>query len=343
LPTLDPLRGFSVWRQKNGAANVPPPADVSPCVEVSARTRNALLVGIGVPAALVVVAVASRGSTPAGDDRARGPGDTLLDVFFTLYLAAMAAGAVLFVYLLVLRRHVRVQSGRAKRRNLLELLGTMLALMLIGTLLARRLVTYDRRPPLEEEVDQIGRGGGVPTITTSPDATSYEPGFSWLPALATGGLIVLAVLGWWLSGRARKRARGELRSGLATAVARAVDESLDDLRAEPDPRRAVIAAYARLEQVLASHELPRLAAEAPFEYLARMLAELEVSEAAARALTDLFERAKFSQHAVGPEMKAEAIAALETVRDELRAARELAEQARRQAVAAGGPGVAAER
>ena len=107
-----------------------------------------------------------------------------------------------------------------------------------------------------------------------------------------------------------------------------MDESLDDLRAEPDPRRAVIAAYARLERVLASHGLPRKRSEAPLEYLSRMLGELAVSASAARRLTDLFERAKFSQHAVGPEMKNEAIGALETVRDDLAAARALAEAER---------------
>jgi hypothetical protein len=111
-------------------------------------------------------------------------------------------------------------------------------------------------------------------------------------------------------------------------VGQAVDESLDDLRAEPDPRRAVIAAYARLERVLAGHGLPRKPAEAPLEYLGRMLAELSVSDRAARALTDLFERAKFSQHAVGPEMKDEAIDALDTVRDDLLAAQALAAKER---------------
>ena len=157
---------------------------------------------------------------------------------------------------------------------------------------------------------------------------------SWLPVLVTLGLILLAVLAYWYAGRARKRARGELHSGLAEAVAQAVDESLDDLRAEPDPRRAVIAAYARLERVLAAHGLPRKPAEAPMEYLGRMLTELSVTDRAARALTDLFERAKFSQHAVGAEMKDEAIDALQTVRDDLLAAKALAEKERAAAIEA---------
>ena len=77
----------------------------------------------------------------------------------------------------------------------------------------------------------------------------------------------------------------------------------------------MIAAYARLERVLAAPGLPRKPSEAPLEDLGRMLTELSVSDAAARALTDLFERAKFSQHAVGSEMKEQAIFALSQRRE----------------------------
>ena len=183
--------------------------------------------------------------------------------------------------------------------------------------------------------EQVGRGGPL-VPTTSPDSVVYEPGFAWAPAVVTVALIALALGAWWYAGRARKRARGELvrEDRLTTELVAAMDESLDDLRAEPDPRRAVIAAYARLERVLASHRLPRRPAEAPLEYLARMLSDLSVSPDAARRLTDLFERAKFSQHAVGTEMKEEAISALETVRDDLLAARALAEQELQAAIAA---------
>jgi hypothetical protein len=57
-----------------------------------------------------------------------------------------------------------------------------------------------------------------------------------------------------------------------------------------------------------------------------MLASLSVTPQAARRLTDLFERAKFSHHAMDSEMKEDAIAALERVRDDLLAAEALARQ-----------------
>jgi hypothetical protein len=298
-------------------------------VEPSARTRNALLTAAGVLGAVVLVAIAARGSTSTGDASARKPSDAFMDVLFSLYIVALIAGAVMFVYLLVLRRHVKVQTGQAPRKSLLQMLLSMFLLSTAAALLARRLMPWERPRPVEPE-EAVGRAQTIPLDTaTQPAATTYEPSVSWLPVIVTVGLILLAVAGWWYAGRARRRARGELQPLLAAAVAEAVDESLDDLRAEPDPRRAVIAAYARLERVLAAHGLPRKPSEAPLEYLGRMLTELSVSDRAARALTELFERAKFSQHAVGPEMKGQAIDALETVRDDLLAAQALAEQERK--------------
>ena len=73
-------------------------------MESSARTRNAFLTAAGVLRRVVLVAIASRGSTSAGDGATRKPSDALMDVLFTLYLVALVGGAVLFVYLLVLRR-----------------------------------------------------------------------------------------------------------------------------------------------------------------------------------------------------------------------------------------------
>jgi hypothetical protein len=301
-------------------------------VETSSRGRNALLTAIGVLAAIVLVAIAARGSTSAGGGATRAPSDALMDVLFTAYLVAIVGGAALFVYLLMLRKNMKVEGGLPRRRSVLEMLATMFVMAAAGTLIARRLGELERPtlPPVQPE-EAVGTVGTLPA-TTGPAGSSYEPGVAWIPVLVTTALILVAIAAWWYAGRARRRARGELQPELAAAVAEAVDQSLDDLRAEPDPRRAVIAAYARLERVLAGHGLPRKPAEAPLEYLGRMLTELSVSDRAARALTELFERAKFSQHAVGSEMKEQAIDALETVRDDLLAAQALAEQARRAAI-----------
>jgi Domain of unknown function (DUF4129) len=304
-------------------------------MESSSRARTILLTTLGVAAALTVVAIAARGSIPAGEGGTRRPTQALIDVLFTLYVLALAGGAVLLVYLLVMRRKLEAEGGATfRRRRPLETLLTMIVLIGAGSLLARRLGRPEPRQP-EEAAEAVGRPGAIEQ-TTNPDTEAQMADFAWLPATITVALIALAVGAWWYAGRARKRERGELDRDdlLATELAAALDESLDDLRAEPDPRRAVIASYARLERVLAAHRLPRRPAEAPLEYLARMLDDLSVTPEAARRLTDLFERAKFSQHAVAIEMKEEAIAALETVRDDLLAARALAEQQRREARAA---------
>ena len=87
-------------------------------METSSRTRNAFLTVLGVLAALVLVAVASRGSTSLGDSAARKPSDALTDILFALYLVALIGGAVMFVYLLVLQRKVKAQAGKAPRRSL---------------------------------------------------------------------------------------------------------------------------------------------------------------------------------------------------------------------------------
>jgi hypothetical protein len=105
-----------------------------------------------------------------------------------------------------------------------------------------------------------------------------------------------------------------------------LDDTLDDLEGEPDPRRAVIAAWARMERGLAAAGLPRHPAEAPFEYATRVLeaALARSSSSPVHRLTGLFERAKFSHHPVGEADRQEAIATLRAVRRELAEAAEAA-------------------
>jgi hypothetical protein len=299
-------------------------------MEVSSRIRGAALTALGVLVALGVVAIASREETSSAKVGDRHASDVLLDILFAFYIAGIFLGALLLLYMIFLHRKFH-HEGVARRSILGNGLGLLLFL-LVGFFFARRLAGRNPIVPAEP-TESIIPGDTTPHVTTSSINPVADTDFAWIPVLVTFTLLAVAVAGWWWSDRWRRRARGEVREPfLAHAIAAAVDESLDDLRAELDPRKAVIAAYARLERVLARHGLPRRSSEAPFEYLGRMLADVAVTPAAARRLTALFERAKFSQHEVGVEMKEEAIEALETVRDDLRAAEAEAERARQQAV-----------
>ncbi len=137
---------------------------------------------------------------------------------------------------------------------------------------------------------------------------------SLLVAAAGGTLLVLVLAGILLAIVARRRdARGNAPAN-EDALLEAVEESLDDLRGERDVRRAVIACYARMERALASVGGARRPPETPFEYLRRMLDRVAGPGGAARVLTELFERAKFSVEPMGEREKAEAITALEELR-----------------------------
>ena len=159
------------------------------------------------------------------------------------------------------------------------------------------------------EQDPRGRGSGRPLET---------PPIDWVIVFAVFGVALVAfasVAGMMIRGNKHVRRELEARKALAEIL----DDTLDDLRAEQDPRKAVIAAYSRMERSFASFGLPRRPFEAPVEYLGRVLDELRSSSPAARRLTQLFERAKFSQHSIDTTMKDEAIDAVVTLRDELRA------------------------
>jgi hypothetical protein len=72
-----------------------------------------------------------------------------------------------------------------------------------------------------------------------------------------------------------------------------------------------------MEQTFAVHGVPREKADTPLEYLARVLEGLSVSTSSARGLTELYERAKFSPHAIDETMKDDAIEALAGLRADL--------------------------
>jgi len=297
------------------------------------RGRRTLLTVGGVLFALAVVALASRGGTPVGEAGTRRPSQRLVDYAISLYLLLMVVGIGFYAYILLLRRDVMAEAVR-RRRKKNPIVGFVVFLIAMGLLAAI----------VRQMSVSGGRGGDsaiaralrprIPTGTSTDGGQRFEPQFALLPVLVVTGVAAAAIAAFALSARARRRALGSDDTGsLVEALVDVLEETLDDLRAERDPRRAVIAAYARLERTLAAFGLPRRPSEAPLEYLERVLGELSVTAPSVRRLTMLFQRAKFSQHEIGPQMKDEAIVALQTVQDELRAAQIEAEREREAALA----------
>ena len=276
-------------------------------------TAAAVLVLLG------IVALASSGSTPTGSDDARTPGDLLLDTIFSLGLVLLVPGAAMLIYGLTQRKAIAREIATRKYRRIG--FPVFVALVLLYTaLLSYGIHKYEPRPPVVD-IGEQGFPGNSPAVTEPASVDSvYEPEFTWIPVLIVVALAAIAVGALVVSHRQRRPFAAPDDAAVAEQVAEVLDESLDDLRAEPDPRRAVIAAYARLERALAVSGLPRRQQETPEEYVSRILERLEVEGRLVRKLTDLYSWAKFSQHEVTHEMKHEAIAALEQIRDELRAA-----------------------
>ena len=137
-----------------------------------------------------------------------------------------------------------------------------------------------------------------------------------LAAMVIVGVLVLVALAFAIKWRLQERRRdAPSRQDPGTVASRAVEVSLAALRAERDPRRAVIAAYAAMERMLAAAGLGRVGSEAPIEYLRRVLAASFGSNAEVATITDLFQVAKFSHHDVDEQMRAAAIDALQAIRE----------------------------
>lgn len=270
-----------------------------------------LLLGLGVTALLAVAAVAS-GGRPLSTSKGTGPSASFFDYVFTTIVIGAVAVFVIVVLALVMQRPGPLKPQPRRWRLLSTLASFFLtaaaALIFLHSGLGHRLqqLTAKGNPPGGQ-----GRRHGQPVAAPRNARVRWDE-IAVVLVLVAGCAVLVA------AGRTARRAPRPWQLRPQEAVSLALDDSLDDLRDEPDLRKAIIAAYARMERALAAGGLPRRPSEAPFEYVERALGELETSATSVRRLTDLFEWAKFSQHEPGPEMRDDAIDALVAVRDELR-------------------------
>ena len=284
-------------------------------------TTTVLALGLGLLVLLGIVAAASRAHhTPGGHAGVHQPPSGIGDYVFSIFALLLVATALFFLYLWFSERDLLVQK-RQTQRGSIRLLILLIVFALIASVFARfhGFGLVHGHSSLGK-VHFGSRATGLKKLANRK-GEPRPPQFKWLPVfIATAaGMTLLGFIGV----RAIRRSRSGLDVSflLEQEFAELVDDTLADLYAEQDPRRAIIKAYARVERLFAAYGLPRDPSEAPIEYLTRVLGELRASGSALRRLTALFEWAKFSAHDVDTPMRDEAIASLVAVRDELRANR----------------------
>jgi hypothetical protein len=278
--------------------------------------RRALSVGVALLALLAVVALASRGhiaGSGGGETRHINAGPVA-----EYFVLVFGLGALLLIPVLAISyRQAKDDPSMLPKRG-----RWMGRVFLTGVLFAVAAAAFMIYRSHHHHSSVVGKPPPKGTAhVKTPTLNGGRPvGFDWVPVIV---VFSIAGAGAAVGGAyylRQRRGREPLEGLAAAALGEALDESLEDLRNEPDARRAVIAAYARMERALAASGLPRRAAEAPLEYMTRILRDLlRASAASVSRLTALFERAKFSTHEIGPDLKEEAIEALLAVREELRA------------------------
>ena len=284
------------------------------------RTVAGWAAGTAAVALLAVVAVASRAPlTSAGGavDR-RALTVAALPLFALLGAAVVAGWAILALAL----RHSGPDADDPNaaaplRAPLLVRLGVVLAAVAVtaGVAFAVLAISIGFQHPPRRAAPAGKKREARPADRAGRRA---DPGRDWAAAafgigLAAGAVGLVAMV---VAERRRRQTVGALRP-LPAARPQAVDDALEALADEPDPRRAIIMAYARMQATLARAGLGRRPSEAPREYLGRVMGGLGDGSRAARRLTALFERARFSPHAVDADMRQEAISALTALRDAL--------------------------
>jgi membrane protease YdiL (CAAX protease family) len=284
---------------------------------VHGLTRRVAIAALVLPA-LLLVAIAARSYQPFGGDggRRREASTPFLDGAFTVMFVLMVLAALIAVWAWLHAVKTR-PKGKGRRAPYASLV-VFLVIFAIAVVAGRGILEYKRRPEEAGGSDSGFPGQVVPKEPVQRLEEVRDPQIIWPLAIGIAILIVTAIVTAIVIERRRNR-RESRTPAEREELARALDEAIDDLRRDPDPRRAVIAAYARMEQALTVYGLPRRPAEAPYEYLHRVARELE-AEGPVASLTELFEVAKFSEHSVDESMRGRAIEALTAVRAEVRTA-----------------------
>lgn len=275
------------------------------------RAARGILIGAGLTILLGLVAVATHSGFGHTGHHAVAS-HALISYGLTVFMILFVASIPIAMYMRIQQFDPdSVAAGRGLRRYIRGLLSIafVLAAAYFVHLLWRHLHIQHHRPLGVNNPSQNAhvKNGASGHAATSP---TFEYPVLWA---ALAFLLVAVAIG---ALRARKRAPLPLRDlPFEDDVAATIEGAIEELEREPDARRAVIAAYARMEAVLGRHGLARKLSETPIEYLRRVLLGLTAHGDAVTRLTGLFERAKFSTHEIDANAKQDAIGSLREIRE----------------------------
>jgi Domain of unknown function (DUF4129) len=293
---------------------------------VSADTRRAaaVVVLLGIAA----VGLRSRGTfAAAGIPAAAGLAGHAADVVFGILegLGALACVAVLVSLSRLRRRKRSPEDQRVEPEPSFSWWVRPLALLTALALLTVPVVliglTAKGRPARSAapagRAPAVGRAAASTAHGAAHTGTAGTGPAWWLLAgLAVAGAAAL-VLGY--SARRARQAEPASPGPAAAdpALAAAAAAGTVALRRPGDPRAGIIACYAAMERALASAGAAPADSDTPGEVLARASADGLIRSAAASLLTELFRRARYSDHAIGEADRQAALAALDEIRADL--------------------------
>jgi hypothetical protein len=274
------------------------------------------VIGVGL---LLALAATVGPLPPASGEPGASVTVRLPDAVRTVVVALLALSAILLLAMQRPRRPAEDDplSSRAYQQRpvwaaVLSLLPILMLVAAAWYLVWNRAAGEDAHPieraftAIAGFLDFLARSRKAPTSVPFFDLTIAA--LVLVVAVAIFALMVLLTLAerleTWLGGRAGGAAAPPLADRFGDR---------DDLRAEPDPRMAVIRAYGRFEHALANARLPRAPWQTPAEFMRTTLARLPVPVLPVERLTALFEIARFSDRPLGADARTAACDCLDEI------------------------------
>src|SRR6476646_10686422 len=237
---------------------------MEPLQPSTGRSARLAIVAVALLALLAVVAFASRSGL--GHESQAKPTPGYVDYAFTAFLIVFVLAIPVAAYGFLMQAREGTVQHKSFRSRVIQNALTMLFFLHHAVIV----IYIKRHHGKLFQVDTSGLKKASDAVKSRPKhvRANYEPQFEWTVFWIAmvgvlGGVVALIVAH-------RRRKRRTLvplgrTADVAEELAVSMSDAIEDLEAEPDARRAVLAAYARMEAVLARNGLRRLPSETPLE------------------------------------------------------------------------------